>query len=91
MTKHQKIGKVSVELQMNEALQQWKQRVENKINEYEVMKKHDIIGEWTISQWLRFYKGQRDEICSFLVIFQEHQVILKDGEKICLRKMPLQY
>jgi hypothetical protein len=91
MTKYQKLGKMSVELQMNEALQQWKQRVENRINEYEEMKKHDRIGEWTASQWLRFYEGQREEICSFIATLKEQQVVLKNGTKICLRKMPLQY
>jgi hypothetical protein len=91
MTKHQKIGKVSAELQMNEALLQWKQSIEKQISKYDAMNKHDRIGEWTVSQWLRFYIGQRNEISSFITILKEHQAILKNGTKICLKKMPLQY
>ena len=77
MTKQERIGKASVELQLKDALQQWEQRVHKQINEYATMKKHDVIGDWTVSQWLRFFEGQRNEICSYLTLLEGNYIILK--------------
>jgi hypothetical protein len=78
MANYIRTGMASVELQLKEALKQWRQRVEEQISEYEAKKGREIIDGWTVRKWLRYYDGQRNKIVNISNLLEANYTFIRN-------------
>jgi hypothetical protein len=78
MADYIRTGMASVELQMKEALKQWRERVEERISEYEIKKGREVIDGWTVRKWLRYYDGQRNRIVNISNLLENNYRFIRN-------------